>query len=118
MSIKKHVNECIIGVKGRGYLGQKHPCIAAETTGGGGRDSTITAVMPAADLLFRQLFDSTSSTFTYILADLPTREAVIIDPVIEQVQFRRVLHPSAQHKYLYLAAYRADSSSDALAADF
>jgi glyoxylase-like metal-dependent hydrolase (beta-lactamase superfamily II) len=30
---------------------------------------------------FHQLFDTTSSTFTYVLADPTTREAVIIDPV-------------------------------------
>ena len=33
---------------------------------------------------FRQLFDPTSSTFTYLLADEATREAVLIDPVLEQ----------------------------------
>lgn len=36
-------------------------------------------------MLFRQLFDSASSTYTYLLADEETREAVIIDPVLEQV---------------------------------
>lgn len=34
--------------------------------------------------LFRQLFDAASSTYTYLLADLPSREALIIDPVFEQ----------------------------------
>jgi sulfur dioxygenase len=37
-------------------------------------------------LLFRQLFDAESSTYTYLLADVETREAVLIDPVIEQVE--------------------------------
>jgi sulfur dioxygenase len=36
-------------------------------------------------MLFRQLFDLESSTYTYLLADEDTREAVIIDPVLEQV---------------------------------
>ena len=36
-------------------------------------------------LVFRQLFDLESSTYTYLLADETTREAVIIDPVLEQV---------------------------------
>lgn len=36
-------------------------------------------------MLFRQLFDPTSSTYTYLLADEETREAVIIDPVIDQL---------------------------------
>jgi len=35
-------------------------------------------------LLFRQLFDQTSSTYTYLLADDITREAVLIDPVFER----------------------------------
>ena len=35
-------------------------------------------------LLFRQLFDAQSSTYSYILADPATREAVLIDPVFEQ----------------------------------
>jgi len=35
-------------------------------------------------MLFRQLFDQASSTYTYLLADEATREAVLIDPVFEQ----------------------------------
>ncbi|XP_029928474.1 persulfide dioxygenase ETHE1, mitochondrial [Myripristis murdjan] len=34
-------------------------------------------------LLFRQLFESASSTYTYLLADTQTKEAIIIDPVLE-----------------------------------
>jgi sulfur dioxygenase len=36
-------------------------------------------------MIFRQLFDNDSSTYTYLLADATTREAVIIDAVFEQV---------------------------------
>jgi glyoxylase-like metal-dependent hydrolase (beta-lactamase superfamily II)/rhodanese-related sulfurtransferase len=35
-------------------------------------------------LIFRQLFDADSSTYTYLLADPDTKEAVLIDPVFEQ----------------------------------
>ncbi|XP_007553862.1 persulfide dioxygenase ETHE1, mitochondrial [Poecilia formosa] len=35
--------------------------------------------------IFRQLFESESSTYTYLLADRDTKEAVIIDPVKETV---------------------------------
>ncbi|XP_042629224.1 persulfide dioxygenase ETHE1, mitochondrial-like [Cyprinus carpio] len=35
--------------------------------------------------LFRQLFESESSTYTYLLADTDTGEAVLIDPVLETV---------------------------------
>src|ERR1700757_185160 len=37
-------------------------------------------------LVFRQLFDPASSTYTYLLADGRSGEAVIIDPVFEQVR--------------------------------
>ena len=37
-------------------------------------------------LIFRQLFDPQSSTYTYLLASGKTREAVMIDPVFEQVR--------------------------------
>ena len=36
-------------------------------------------------MLFRQLFDQDTATFTYLLADEQTREAVLIDPVREQI---------------------------------
>lgn len=35
-------------------------------------------------LIFRQLFDPQSSTYTYLLGDGETREAILIDPVFEQ----------------------------------
>ena len=37
-------------------------------------------------LIFRQLIDPQSSTYTYLLADSTTREAILIDPVFEQVR--------------------------------
>ena len=37
-------------------------------------------------MIFRQLFDPVSSTYTYLLADPGTREALLIDPVFEQVR--------------------------------
>lgn len=36
-------------------------------------------------MLFRQFFDASSSTYTYLLASAPGREALLIDPVKEQV---------------------------------
>jgi len=35
-------------------------------------------------MIFRQLFDNASSTYTYLLADEETHEAVLIDPVVDQ----------------------------------
>jgi glyoxylase-like metal-dependent hydrolase (beta-lactamase superfamily II)/rhodanese-related sulfurtransferase len=37
-------------------------------------------------MLFRQLFDQDSSTYTYLLADEASRKAVVIDPVFEQIE--------------------------------
>ncbi|HTJ95819.1 MAG TPA: MBL fold metallo-hydrolase [Pararobbsia sp.] len=37
-------------------------------------------------MIFRQLFDPQSSTYTYVLADGNSRHAVLIDPVFEQVR--------------------------------
>lgn len=36
-------------------------------------------------MIFRQLFDTESSTYTYLIGDEATRQAVLIDPVLEQV---------------------------------
>ncbi|MEN0059644.1 MAG: MBL fold metallo-hydrolase [Bdellovibrio sp.] len=38
-----------------------------------------------SDILFHQLFEHESSTFTYLIADEKTKEAAIIDPVLETV---------------------------------
>ena len=37
-------------------------------------------------MIFKQEFDTKSSTYTYIIASAKGREAVIIDPVIENVE--------------------------------
>ena len=36
-------------------------------------------------MIFRQLFDPVSSTYTYLLGDAESGEALLIDPVYEQV---------------------------------
>jgi hypothetical protein len=37
-------------------------------------------------MLFRQLFDTESSTYTYLLADTDERVAALIDPVAERLE--------------------------------
>lgn len=37
-------------------------------------------------MLFRQLFDPVSSTYTYLIADANSQEAILVDPVLEQVE--------------------------------
>ena len=36
-------------------------------------------------MMFRQLFDQTSGTYSYLLASRPGGEMLIIDPVLEKV---------------------------------
>lgn len=38
------------------------------------------------NLIFRQLFEKASSTYTYLLADATTKEGILIDPVIETAE--------------------------------
>ncbi|MGL5836076.1 MAG: MBL fold metallo-hydrolase, partial [Waterburya sp.] len=37
-------------------------------------------------MLFRQLFDRESSTYTYLIAERTTQEAILVDSVLEQVE--------------------------------
>ena len=44
-------------------------------------------------MIFRQLFDRESSTYTYLLADKQSAEALVIDPVIENVpQYQQLIN--------------------------
>jgi glyoxylase-like metal-dependent hydrolase (beta-lactamase superfamily II)/rhodanese-related sulfurtransferase len=52
-------------------------------------------------LIFRQLFDPPSSTYTYVLADGRSGAAVIIDPVFEQVRRDAALIDELGLKLLY-----------------
>ncbi|CAH0727153.1 unnamed protein product, partial [Brenthis ino] len=45
-----------------------------------------TGMQKGSDLFFRQLFDTVSSTYTYLLGDMNSREAVLIDPVLEHAE--------------------------------
>lgn len=50
------------------------------------RAAVAAALSPRRGLIFRQLYDTSgSSTYTYLLADGPGGDAVLIDPVIEMV---------------------------------
>lgn len=42
-------------------------------------------------MIFRQLFDADTSTYTYLLADDVNREALLIDPVLERFERDRTL---------------------------
>ena len=49
-------------------------------------DSLKTKRDVTSNLFFRQFFEKESSTYTYLLADKTTKEAILIDPVIETVE--------------------------------
>ena len=46
----------------------------------------LNQVTANSTLLFRQFFDPETSSYTYLIADRQTKEAVLIDPVLEQVE--------------------------------
>lgn len=48
-------------------------------------DCNLETIPFSKDFFFRQLYDFVSSTYTYLLADALSRDAVLIDPVIEHV---------------------------------
>jgi len=52
-------------------------------------------------MLFRQLFDPQSGTYTYLLADRSTGDAVLIDPVYEQARRDQALLGELGLKLLY-----------------
>ncbi|MFL5784641.1 MAG: MBL fold metallo-hydrolase [Bacteriovoracaceae bacterium] len=54
------------------------------------------------DLIFHQLFASESSTYTYLLADEHTGEAILIDPVLENVKRDLELINELNLKLLYV----------------
>ncbi|XP_017795427.1 PREDICTED: persulfide dioxygenase ETHE1, mitochondrial [Habropoda laboriosa] len=48
------------------------------------KNTTLTEPIPfSKDFLFRQMFDPVSCTYTYLLADITGKTAVLIDPVME-----------------------------------
>jgi glyoxylase-like metal-dependent hydrolase (beta-lactamase superfamily II) len=52
-------------------------------------------------MIVRQLFDLETSTYSYLLADSDTREAVLIDPVLEKMQRDAALLGELELRLLY-----------------
>jgi glyoxylase-like metal-dependent hydrolase (beta-lactamase superfamily II) len=52
-------------------------------------------------MLLRQLFDYNTWTYTYLIADLNTKEAVLVDPVLEQVERDKKLIQELGLKLIY-----------------
>jgi hypothetical protein len=47
--------------------------------------TVLNALCGKNKLVFRQLFEKESSTYTYLLGDAVTKEAILVDPVLETV---------------------------------
>nr|WP_242038660.1 MBL fold metallo-hydrolase [Chroococcidiopsis sp. [FACHB-1243]] len=50
------------------------------------KPQALTGTSGELHMFFRQLFDYESKTYTYLIANLNTKEAVLVDPVLEQVE--------------------------------
>lgn len=61
-------------------------------------------------IIFHQLFEKETSTYTYLLADPQTKEALIIDPVLEKVQrdLQLISELSLHLKYILETHVHAD----------
>ncbi len=55
-----------------------------------------------SNLIFHQLFEKETSSYTYLLADKKTKEAVIIDPVVEMADRDEKLIKELGLKLLYI----------------
>lgn len=66
--------------------------------------------MAGGNFIFRQLFDTVSSTYTYLLADAETKEAILIDPVVEHAKrdFQLVNDLNLKLKYAINTHMHAD----------
>ncbi len=56
----------------------------------------------STDIIFQQLLDSETSTYTYLIADKVTRQAAIIDPVLEMNQRDLLLIEQLELKLVYV----------------
>ena len=63
-----------------------------------------------SDIIFHQLFEAESSTYTYIIADRKTKEAAIIDSVLETVErdFKLLQELGVNLKYILDTHVHAD----------
>ena len=71
-----------IKIQSRENLGGTAPTHRSASNLSAGSESAVAG----NGLLFRQMSDKESWTYTYLLADSESKEAVIIDPVVDQVE--------------------------------
>ena len=68
-------------------------------------------------MIFRQLFDPASSTYTYLLGDAETGQALLIDPVLEHVDSYQRLLESLSLKLVYTLETHVHADHVTAAAD-
>lgn len=65
-------------------VGSRRPCPGVRASSPVCR-SYSSGMAPNQSVFFRQLFEKESSTYTYLLADKETKDAILIDPVLETI---------------------------------
>jgi sulfur dioxygenase len=65
------------------------------------KPQALTGTSGELHMLFRQLFDDESKTYTYLIANPNTKEAVLVDPVLAQVERDRNLLQELGFKLRY-----------------
>ncbi|CAK1543216.1 unnamed protein product [Leptosia nina] len=93
----KHLSRMII----RATLGCMKLADAVTLLGKGGPFRHLATMARNNNFFFRQLFDSDSSTYTYLLGDTSSKEAVLIDPVIEHAERDATLIKDLGFKLVY-----------------
>eukprot|EP00981_Chlorochromonas_danica_P008463 scaffold2193_cov179-Ochromonas_danica.AAC.42 len=73
-------------------------------------EDVVDSLSRRTPLIFRQLYEPESSTYTYLLADEVTKEAVIIDPVLETVErdYNLIRELGLELKYILNTHVHAD----------
>ncbi|KAJ2951574.1 hypothetical protein O0L34_g13726 [Tuta absoluta] len=86
----------------RGVRFAELACVASKVGKPGIQVRFLSSAMDKENnFFFRQLFDPVSSTYTYLLGDLKTKEAVLIDPVIEHAERDAALVQQIGFQLLY-----------------
>lgn len=80
-----HLNNYVFMSECHRWLEDKKPLVGSGMNDVLNRFRSLKGVSMKQDLIFHQLFEPESSTYTYIIADKKTKEAAIIDPVLETV---------------------------------
>lgn len=73
-------------------------------------EGVVTSLSRRNPLIFKQLYEAESSTYTYLLADAVTKDAVLIDPVLETVDrdYKIIQELGLNLRYMFNTHVHAD----------